>query len=105
MPPASAGSREIFAGFPFPCRAKPARHASPPAGNCQWHLFRLGYTCSLELQRRFVAGNIQTQWRKYMKKLLAAIIAGMFAMTAVSGMAAEKKDEKKTEKKKDEKKK
>lgn len=41
-----------------------------------------------------------------MKKLFAAIVAGLFAMTAVSGaIAAEKKDEKKTEKKKDEKKK
>lgn len=41
-----------------------------------------------------------------MKKLFAAIIAGLFAMTAVSGaIAADKKDDKKVEKKKDEKKK
>lgn len=41
-----------------------------------------------------------------MKKLLAAIITAMFALTSVSvAFAAEKKDEKKTEKKKDEKKK
>lgn len=41
-----------------------------------------------------------------MKKLLAAIFAGMFALTTASVViAAEKKDEKKTEKKKDEKKK
>lgn len=39
-----------------------------------------------------------------MKKLFAAIIAGLFAMTAVSGViAADKKDEKKMEKKKDKK--
>jgi len=38
-----------------------------------------------------------------MKKLFAAIIAGLFAMTAVSGViAADKKDDKKVEKKKDE---
>ena len=37
-----------------------------------------------------------------MKKLLAAIVAGLFAMTAVSGViAADKKDDKKVEKKKD----
>jgi len=41
-----------------------------------------------------------------MKKLMAAIITGMFALTSVSvAYAAEKKDEKKTEKKKDSKKK
>lgn len=41
-----------------------------------------------------------------MKKLFAAVIAGLFAMTAVSGViAADKKDDKKIEKKKDEKKK
>ena len=41
-----------------------------------------------------------------MKKLLAAIITGMFALTSVSvAIAAEKKDEKKMEKKKDSKKK
>ena len=41
-----------------------------------------------------------------MKKLFAAIVAGLFAMTAVSGvLAADKKDDKKVEKKKDEKKK
>jgi hypothetical protein len=41
-----------------------------------------------------------------MKKLLAAIITGMFALTSVSvAIAAEKKDEKKMEKKNDSKKK
>jgi Spy/CpxP family protein refolding chaperone len=40
-----------------------------------------------------------------MKKLLAAIITGMFALTSVSvAIAAEKKDEKKMEKKNDKKK-
>jgi Ni/Co efflux regulator RcnB len=38
-----------------------------------------------------------------MKKLLAAVVAGMFAVTAVSVIAADKKDEKKTEKKMDKK--
>ena len=38
-----------------------------------------------------------------MKKLLAAIIAGMFAVTATSVIAADKKDEKKMEKKMDKK--
>jgi hypothetical protein len=43
---------------------------------------------------------------RVMKKLFAAVILGMFAMTAVSGaIAADKKDDKKVEKKKDEKKK
>lgn len=41
-----------------------------------------------------------------MKKLFAAVILGMFAMTAVSGaIAADKKVEKKVQKKKDDKKK
>jgi hypothetical protein len=40
-----------------------------------------------------------------MKKLFAAVVAGLFAMTAVSGViAADKKDDKKVEKKKEEKK-
>ena len=40
-----------------------------------------------------------------MKKLFAAIVAGLFAMTAVSGLiAADKKDDKKAEKKEEKKK-